>query len=64
MAVSGYAINLTKVNDTTVSKTFNKKIVDALVTVTKQENLGDTTKFTFGVERYDNTIEVSALTLS
>ncbi len=64
LGTGDYTLQLQKVNETTSTKRFNKKVVDALVTITKQENLWDTTRFTFGVEKYDDTINVTALELS
>ncbi len=64
LPVDSYSLNLTKVNGTNATKTFNKRVADALVTVTKQENLWDTTKFTFGVEKYDDTVNADSLVLS
>lgn len=51
------------VNDGSATKTFNRKFVDALVKVEKQENKGAYTKFTLSVEKYDDTIEVKELDL-
>jgi len=53
-----YAISLTKVNGSNVSKSFNKYIVPVLVKITAQENLWDTTKFTFSVDKYDESYDV------
>ena len=59
-----YTVTLTRVNATNVTSKSTKKVVDALVRVTKFENVGGETKFTLGVEKYDDSIAVSNFKLS
>ena len=59
-----YTVTLTRVNATNVSSKSTKKVVDALVRVTKFENIGGETRFTLGVEKYDDSISVSNFKLS
>ena len=46
------------VNNGSATETFNRKFVDALVRVTKQENKTSFTKYTLSVEKYDDTVKV------
>ena len=47
------------VNNGSATETFNRKFVDALVKVTKQENKTSFTKYTLSVEKYDDTVKVT-----
>ena len=58
-----YLVSLATVNWNSTTRTFNKKVVPALVKVTKQENLWDTTMYTFSVEKYDPSMDVTDLVL-
>ena len=53
-----YPVALSGVNWAKVTKTFNKYIVPALVKVTAQENLWDETKYTFSVDKADESYEI------
>ena len=64
LADGTYNVVLDTVNTSTINKTFTKYVVPALVKVTSQENLWDTTKYTFSVEKADESYDISALTLS
>ena len=55
-----YILTLSKVNDTSVTKTFKRYVVPALVKVSQQENLGDETRYTFSVTKEDKNFTVEA----
>jgi hypothetical protein len=60
-----YNISLTKVNGKTQSsQTFNKKVVNALVTVGRQEVGKDVTKYSFDVDKSDDRYSVKDLQFS
>lgn len=59
LAVGDYTLTLSKVNATTTTNSATKMIVDALVKVTKMENLGGDTRFTLSVEKYDDSVSVA-----
>ena len=62
--VSGaYRLTVKDVNGGKSTKTFTKRYEDALVYVASQEDLGGSTKFDIAVEKYDEDVEVSNLTL-
>jgi hypothetical protein len=59
-----YAISLTAVNGNNVTKTFNKFIVPVLVKVTSQENLWDSTRYTFSVQKAKQSYDVENFTMN
>ena len=53
-----YILDLSKVNTTSVTKSFKRLVLPALVKVSSQENLGDETKYTFSVQKENNNYTV------
>jgi hypothetical protein len=53
LKAADYVTTITLVNSTTTSRTFNKKIADAIVRVSKQVKDGDETEYTFDVDTYN-----------
>jgi hypothetical protein len=54
-------MNLVSVNGKAQTRTFSKRYEEALVYVTAQDNKGDETVYTLGVETSDSDITVSAV---
>ena len=62
LAAGEYNISLTEVNGKTQSsQTFNKKVVNALISVWKQEVKTDVTKYTFDVDKSDDRYSIANL---
>jgi hypothetical protein len=58
-----YTLTLNSVNDKNQSRKFSKRFEKALVTIKKQENKGDETEFTLGVNA-DNDVTLSNVVLT
>ena len=55
-------VDLVSVNGKNPNKSFSKMFADALVYLTSQTDEGDYTQYKLGVEKYDDSYEISALT--
>jgi hypothetical protein len=53
LAADNYSTTITKVNETSVKRAYNKKVVNAVVRVSKQVKDGDETEYTFDVDTYE-----------
>ena len=55
-------VDLLSVNGKNPNRSFSKIFADALVYITSQTNEGDYTQYKLGVEKYDDSYEISSLT--